>query len=292
MSFTVPVAFRQQFHDNFIMLYEQEGSVLDQLVRREPDSIMGAALIFDRIGNTEMVKKTTRHGDTPYVNVPHSRRRVILDFYEWSTLLDRADRVRLSADPSSSYMQKALRAAGRTRDRVILAAMSGSAESISEGLGLPNTFVPLPSGQHIAHGSTGLTLAKLNQTRELMDAAEVPPDDRHIAYSAKQKTNLLNTTEVKSSDYNSVKALVQGDIDTFLGFKFHHTELCETDDDGNRRVMAWHRDAVGFFIGDGVFTNVEPLPTKAYSIQFFVGQDVAGVRAQDEGVVEIACVET
>src|SRR3546814_9968356 len=61
----------------------------------------------------------------------------------------------------------------------------------------------------------------LLQAKEILDAAEVDVDDttgqgaptRVIAVSTKQITNLLGTTEIKSVDYNSVKALAQGQVD-------------------------------------------------------------------------------
>src|SRR3546814_3244582 len=94
------------------------------------------------------------------------------------------------------------------------------------------TLFRSPAGQKIAVGSDGLTLVKLLQAKEILDAAEVDVDDttgqgaptRVIAVSTKQITNLLGTTEIKSVDYNSVKALAQGQADTFLGFKFVRTE--------------------------------------------------------------------
>lgn len=36
--------------------------------------------------------------------------------------------------------------------------------------------------------------------------------------------NLLRETEVSSYDFNNVKALVEGKIDTFMGFKFIRTQ--------------------------------------------------------------------
>lgn len=299
MSITVSNAQKQQFATNFISLYQQRASRLTDRVRRDPDSLQGAVAYFDRIGATEMVRRTTRHADTPLVNTQHSRRRLILEQWEWADLIDKQDRVRLIADPESSYMQNAFSAAGRQRDRLIISAASGNAESISDGPTLTATNVALPAGQKIAVGGTGLTLSKLLQAKEILDGNEAGDDGeamdgtgmRTLALTAKQVTNLLNTTEIKSSDYNSVKALAAGQIDTFLGFKFVRTQLLATDASSSRLVLAFQKNAIGYTSGDDVQTDVGPRRDKSMAIQTYVSLDQGATRIQDEGVVEIACSE-
>jgi hypothetical protein len=77
-------------------------------------------------------------------------------------------------------------------------------------------------GQIIAEAGTGrFTIAKLRQAKEILDLADVDPSlPRHIVVGPKQITDLLGTTEVTSSDFNTVKALASGDINSFLGFNF------------------------------------------------------------------------
>ena len=73
---------------------------------------------------------------------------------------------------------------------------------------------------------------------------------------SQQVSNLLNTTEVKSADYNSIKALVQGDIDTFMGFKFLRSErlnLASTQ----RKCFAFTKGAMGLGIGKDVTTKID-----------------------------------
>jgi hypothetical protein len=64
---------------------------------------------------------------------------------------------------------------------------------------------------------TGLTLAKLLSAKETMDGDDVPENGRVIVCTSDQISDLLNTTEIKSSDFNTVKALARGEIDSFLG---------------------------------------------------------------------------
>lgn len=66
-----------------------------------------------------------------------------------------------------------------------------------------------------------MTIAKLLQAKFILDNNDVDPSlKRYFVCGPKQIQDLLNTTEVKSSDFNTVKALAQGDLNTFLGFEF------------------------------------------------------------------------
>ena len=85
MSIHVNEAFIQQYSQTVVTLAQQRGSRLRDAVRVE--SHRGKAAYYDRIGATTAVKRTTRHGDTPRIDVPHSRRRVTLVDYDWADLI-------------------------------------------------------------------------------------------------------------------------------------------------------------------------------------------------------------
>ena len=71
MSTQITTAFSQQFSTNVQLLSQQMGSVLRGAVSEE--SVVGEKAFFDQIGSTAAVKRTSRHGDTPMVETPHSR---------------------------------------------------------------------------------------------------------------------------------------------------------------------------------------------------------------------------
>ena len=61
--------------------------------------------------------------------------------------------------------------------------------------------------------------------KKILDENETDPEEtRYLVCTANQLSDFLNIAEVKSSDYNSIKALVQGEVDTYLGFKFIRSE--------------------------------------------------------------------
>ena len=286
MSVQITTAFVEQYKSNVFHLAQQKGSKLRDAVRTE--SIVGKSHFFERIGSTAAVKRTSRHADTPRVDTPHSRRKVTMDDYDWADLIDDSDKVRLLISPQSEYAKAGAYAMGRTMDDVIIAAATGNAFGGVSG----GSTIALPAGQKIAHGSTGLTIAKLISAKEKLDAAKVDPDEaRTIVCSAKQISDLLGTTQITSADFNSVKALVQGDIDTFMGFKFIRSERLGTDSNGNRQVLAFTNTSMGLALGKDIQTKISERADKNYSTQVYLCMTIGATRVEDEKVLEIACTE-
>ena len=86
-------------------------------------------------------------------------------------------------------------------DDVCISAFLGTANTGVAG----GTSTSLPAGQKIAHGSAGLTIAKLITAKKTLDANSVDSSiPRYIAVSPEQSEELLNNTTVTSSDYNTV----------------------------------------------------------------------------------------
>ncbi len=291
MSTEVNKAFAQKFRDTFIHLVQQKGSRLRDFVRVNTD-VVGKYDHFDRIGSTSAQKITSRHSDTPLISTPHSRRRVSMDDYNWADLIDKADKVRMLADPSSDYMKAGVWAMGRQMDDIIIAAMSGNAVSIDEDDASSN--VALPAAQKIAvSGTTDMNITKLRQAKKILDASDVDPDlPRHIVMKSNQFYDLLGDTQIQSSDYNTVKALVAGEIDTFMGFKFHRSERLATDGSGDTLCLAWIPDGIGLSMGMDVKTEISERSDKNYSTQVYAQMCLGAVRIEDEKIVEIACTDS
>lgn len=296
MSFQITEAMVQQYGTNFRTLYQQKQARFRPWCQIEA-GIVGQSKSVERVGKAEAYDINSRHADTKYVEVPHSRRWIDLVDKGWAELVDEMDKIRMIADPTSPYAALATAALNRQIDDIILAAARGNART-NAGLSA------LPSTQKIAVGGTSLTLAKLLTTKEILDSNEVDDDAsmamdgqstteqsaRVIAVNAKMLTNLYGTTEIKSVDYNSVKALTQGQIDTFLGFKFVRSERVAKDATATTGyAVAWSKSCVALGIGKDIMTSIDPLPGKNYSVQVYARMSVGATRLEDEGVVEIAC---
>ena len=173
-------------------------------------------------------------------------------------------------------------------DDEIISAALGTALTGKDG----STSTALPSGQKIAVASAGLTIAKLLSAKEILDAASVDPSiPRHIVVSPKQISDLLNNTTVTSSDFNTVKALAQGEISSFVGFNFIVSNRLNTDSNSDRQVIAFAKDGIKLAVGKEPAARIDERADKSYSTQVYYCQTIGATRMEEEKVVEIACNE-
>lgn len=284
MSSQITTAFVEQYSANIQMLSQQMGSLLRDAVRNE--SVVGKDAYFDQIGKVTAILKTSRHSDTPQIDTPHSRRRCSLADYEFADLIDQQDKVRLLIDPTSSYAKAAAYAMGRAMDDVIIAAALGSANTGVSG----GTAVALPAGNIVAAntGGTGMNIAKLAAAKQILDAGDVDPSiKRHIVVSPAEIADLLNNTTVTSSDFNTIKALVQGEIDSFMGFKFHVSNRLVDNGAANTQCIAFAEDGILLGVGKDVTARIDERSDKSYATQVYYCQTIGATRMEEAKVVSV-----
>ena len=286
MSNQITTAFVQQYSNNVALLSQQKGSLLRGTV--DVESVIGKHSYFEQVGSVTAQKRVTRHSDTPQIDTPHARRRVSLVDYEYADLIDNQGKIRTLIDPTSSYALAAAYALGRAQDDEIIAAISGTAYTGETG----STSVPLPVAQKITEASTGgMSIAKLRQAKEILDLGNVDPSiPRFIALSPKQVTDLLGTTEVTSSDYNTVKALANGEINSFLGFNFIVSNRLSISA-SKRLCLAWAMDGVKMALGQDIMTRIDERSDKGYATQVYVCQSIGATRMEESKVVSIEAHE-
>ncbi len=286
MSNQITTAFVQQYSNNVQMLSQQKGSLLRSAV--DVETVVGKNSFFDQVGAVSAVKRLTRHADTPQMDTPSSRRRVSLSDYEYSDLIDNQDKIRMLVDPTSAYATAAAYALGRAQDDEIIAALSGTAFTGETG----STSTVLPSSQKITEsGTDGLTIAKLRSAKEILDSASVDPSiSRYIAVGPRQITDLLGTTEVTSSDFNSVKALANGEVNSFLGFNFIVSNRLDISS-SKRLCLVWAMDGCKMAIGQDLMTRIDERADKGYAHQVYVCQSIGATRMEESKVVTIQAHE-
>jgi len=286
MPETIDIAFVNQYQNTMRMLCQQADARLEGTTI-PPVLMKGEYLYWERLGATEAIEIASRHGDTPNIEPDHTRRRSAAQPYVWATLLDRADAARMLADPKGPYQQAAKNAMNRRKDRVVLAALGGTAYGGKTGA----TSVALPAGQKVAHGSVGMTLAKLLAAKQLLDEAEAPDEGRFFVCPSESIIDLLGTTEVTNADYNTVRSLVSGTIDSFLGFKFIRTELIYQENSSSGTTWynyAYCKGAVGMGSIEDLYVRVSERDDKNYAWQPYLSMDLGATRVEDELVVEVA----
>ena len=197
----------------------------------------------------------------------------------------------MAKDPTSPTMKQLVAAMNRQKDDVIISAALGNAYSISSSD--TASTVSLASSQQIAHGGTDLTLAKLLTARKTLLANDVDPGEEpmYIVVGPDQLEALLSVTTNTSIDFNSVRALVDGSLDSWVGFKFIvSTRLAKT---GNiRSCFAWAKSGIGLAMNGTPNIRISERSDKNYSTQCFVECSLGATRIEDEKVVQIDCDES
>ncbi len=287
MPETITELYVNQYQNTMRLLCQQPDSRLEGTTI-PPVKMDAEYLFWERLGATEAVELTGRHDNTPNIEPDHSSRRGLANPYVWATLLDRKDAGRMLVDPKGPYQQAAKNAMNRRKDRVILAALGGNTF-----VGRAGTALALPAAQKVAAGAVGMTVGKLLAAKQLLDEAEAPKEDRFFVHTSEDLIDLLGTVEVTSADYNTVRALVKGDVDTFLGFKFIQTELIYLENASTTAAWfsyAFCKGAIGFGTIEEITVRLTERADKNYAWQPYVSMDMGAVRVEDNMVVEIAVV--
>jgi hypothetical protein len=221
----IPDHYTTQFDSNWKHLVQQKNSKLKEYVTL--DSIEGKEKSYNQLDATSMTQIEHRSGDTRISNQSMAKRWIRPQQYDCAKLVDEFDEQFLGEVvlPTSPIIQSHGAAYARTCDKVIIDALGGSASTGPTGI----VQTPLSAGQKIGPNfvesgtpgaNLGLTIGKLRAAKFLFDSNEVDEEEERIlVVSAKQLQDLLRDTQVTSADYNTVRALVDGNINTFMGFR-------------------------------------------------------------------------
>ena len=298
----------QAYTANVYQLSQQKGSRIAPMVRSEV--FKGKSEFFDRLGLATAQKKVGRNTPTPNLDLAHSRRMVTTSMYEWATLVDRKDKLQNIHDPENQYAISARNALGRSMDDALIAAALGSAATGEDGSGTQT----LGNAQKVAAIASGaqsrMNIGALLKAKLLMDQAEAE-GPRYFVHTAGMLEAMLEQTQVTSADYNSVKALVKGEVDTYLGFTFIHSERLPLSSvysagwkfdtttglySSSGTAISGTTEVSGFcFVGDGLLLGkneeaigrIDERADMSYSHQVYASMDFGGVRMEEAKVVEI-----
>lgn len=278
MAINLSTAFVTLFDAEVKQAYQ--GTAVFRPAVRVRSGVEGSTYKFPKIGKGVAQVRVPQTDVTP-LNVTYGQVTATLSDYIAAEYSDIFSQAKVNFDERSELVKVVANAIGRRQDQILIDALVASSTS--------NTVA-----SSIGGANTNLNLDKLIAAKKALDAKNVPMDNRHIVIHANNLAGMLGETEVTSSDFNTVKALVQGEVDTFLGFKFH--VIGDRDEgglplsSGDRKVYAFHRDAIGMAEGIAPKTEINYIPEKT---SFLVTSlfSAGAVAIDAEGIVEITCDE-
>jgi hypothetical protein len=288
MSQQIEDHFVKQFTAGITHLAEQKMSRFRPNVMEET-IVPGDRAFFDQLGSVTATKVTTRHADTPLTDTPHSRRMVTPAPFKHADLIDKADKIRTLNDPTNAYVVAFARAFGRAIDDEIIAAAFATAYTGVDGTGT-ETWASLTAAQTIGTG-TAFTLDKIVKANKILRAAEHDPEEGfNFAASQEQFEDMLLDSTITSADYNSVRALMIGEIQSFMGFNWIPTERLGTAS-SERRCIAWAKNSLLLGVAENPQGRISERADKNYSTQVYYEMDIGATRMQGDGVVEVLTTE-
>ena len=248
-------------------------------ITRERNNVEGNVVKFPKIGKGTATVRVPQTDVTP-LNVTYSQVSVTMSDYIAAEYSDIFHQAKVNFDERRELVQVVGNAIGRRMDQLVIDALNSASS--------PSTVATSVGG-----AGTNMNLAKLLAAKKALDAKNVPAEGRCMIIHANGLSALLDETELTSSDFATVKALSQGEIDTFLGFKF--IMLGDRDEGGlplpsTRTNFAFHRDAVGLGISMAQKSEINYVPEKT---SFLVSSmfSAGAVAIDDEGIVHISSTE-
>jgi hypothetical protein len=284
----IPEHYVTEFSTNWMHLVQQKQSRLKEYVTL--DTVNGKEKTYNQINEIAMREITSRAGQTTEQDLPLAKRWIREKGYDSVNIFDEFDERLLGTIvlPSSQTVQAHAQAYKRTCDQVIIDALGGSAISGADG----TTLTALPASQKVAIGGTGLTLGKIIAAKSLFGKNDVDEEEELImVYTQAQLDDLLNNVnEVKSSDFNNVRALVDGTITKFMGFTWVRSQRLPKAST-TRRIFAYAKS--GLVLSDaGHKVMMDIRPDRNHALQVRSVARLGAVRLEEKKVVEISCLES
>jgi len=283
MAQSITNAFVTLFDAEVKQAYQSE-SVLRQAVRLR-SGVQGQTYKFNKLGKGSATARIPQTDVTP-LNVTYSQVTATMSDYNAAEYSDIFHQAKVNFDERSELVQVVSKAIGRRIDQLVIDALNGASGAST----VAKTVVTSGSA-----ASSNLNVGKLIAAKKALDTKNVPFDDRCIAVHANNLAGLLGDERAVSGDFASIKALVSGEINTFMGMKF--IVLGDRDEGGlpltsnDRSIFAFHRSAIGMAENMAQKTEINYVPEKT---SFLVNSmfSAGAVSIDDEGVVKITCDES
>jgi hypothetical protein len=278
MTASISTAFVAQFDAEVKQAYQAAGKLFGTV--RTKTGVVGSTHRFPKLGKG-LAQPRIPQTDVIPMNVQHSNVTATLEDWSAPEYSDIYDLQKINFDEKKELKIAIASAMGRRMDQLVIDALDAgaSATQVDDNIGGTNS---------------NLNTSKLRRAKRLLDAAGVPATDRYFVHSAIGLEGLLGTTEATSSDYNSVKALVSGEVDTWLGFKFI---MIEDRVEGGisvasniRKNFAFHKQALGLAVGIDMRTEMNYIPEKtSWLINGMFSAGAIGI--DSDGIIEVLSYE-
>jgi hypothetical protein len=284
MSTGLSTAFITLFEAEVKQAYQGDAVLRDSVRMRT--NVEGSTVKFPKIGKGTAQIRTPQTDVVP-LNTSFSTVTATMENYIAAEYSDIFDQAKVNFDERQELAQVVGKAIARREDQIIIDVM----EAASPGTTIANTVVTSGSA-----AASDLNIGKIIAAKKAMDAANVPPTDRHAVIHANSLAGLLGDERAISGDFQNIKALVAGELNTMMGFQFHI--VGDRDEGGlaidgssDRNTFFYHRSAIGCGVGIPPKVEVNYVPEKT-SFLVSAMYSAGAVAIDTAGLIKVTCRES
>lgn len=298
MSENLSKLFTTQFSTNLEYLLQQKGSKLRGRLR-EGTHVGKQASPINQVGAIQMKAPVGRFAPKNRTDADFTRRWVFPQDGEIDQLIDSFDELRTIVDPKSMYVENASMAVGRGWDDAIIIAFFASASVGADAGGLSAETFSTTNFQIAstfgASAAAGLTVAKMIEAKRIFEHYhnDLEAERPTIVIGSQQHSDLLNQTQVVSTEFNSRPVLSEGGmVKQFLGFDIVMSE---------RLAVASSVRNVPVFVKSGMYLGMWKDMSSRVSIRndlssepydLYTSTSFGATRLQPGKVISILCADT
>jgi hypothetical protein len=279
MSTSISTSFVTIFDAEVKQAYQNDRALAGTV--RERSGVQGNTYKFNKLGSGVANLHIPQSDVTP-MNLTHTQATATMSDYNAAEYSDIFTNGKVLFDERAELVKAVSMAVGRRMDQLVIDALDGAGTSLTVANSIGGT-------------TTNLNVDKVLEAKKLMDQQGVPAEDRFFLCHANNMAAFLDDSDVKTIDVNTTKALAQGTVDSFLGFKFimvgDRTEGgLAIDGSSDRTCLAWHKNACGLAINMDKKTEINYIAEKS---SFLVNSmfSAGSVGIDTAGIVEVTCRE-
>lgn len=270
MSATLSTVAKTEFDTEVKHAYQGMRTLRETVKTRL--NIVGDKHDFRTMSKGAATLRTGSASDVVPMGITHAIATATLLDYEAPEYTDLFDAQTVNFDEVVELATTIAGAMGRRDDQSIINALATTSTTVGAG-------------------TQALDLATITAAAKALNAVEAPMENRYFVVHEGGLNQILNDTTITSADYNSVRMLMSGEIDSFMGFKWKiigsgraegGLPLASTVRSG----FAYHKNAIGHAVGIDMKTKVDYVAHKASWLS--MGMWKAGSVAIDvTGIVEV-----
>jgi len=285
----ITVASVQQYKANVEMLLQQEGSRLRNAVTTGAH-VGKAASVVEQFGSATAALKTGRHSDTPLLDLSQDKRWVFPLDYEWASLIDNEDQLRMIVEPTSPYARAGAGAMNRAIDDVVLTSVFGTNYTGENGTTSEAFSATYEVGVNTGGTASALNVAKLQLAIRLLMTANKGDLMEPVfgAISSYEHDSLLKEIQVVNKDYSNSAVLENGKVKRFMGVDFILTERLNIAS-GNRLIPIWLKSGLYLGMWKDIAAEITKRADKSYATQVYLAMTLGATRTQLGKQIRVLC---